>query len=77
MSVVYLTADFGKLYKQQNYLIFENEEKGKDKIFPHRTEQIVIAGNINITTSALRLLMKHKINTIFINKNGKFNGKIS
>jgi len=75
LSVEYLTSYDGKLVKKGDIPVLDTGEM-TNTIFPHRTEQIVVIGNINFTTSALKLLMKHRINTIFLNKNGIFNGKI-
>jgi CRISPR-associated protein Cas1 len=77
MKVLYLTADGAKLIKRGETLLFIKENKDYHRIFPHQTEQIYIIGNVNITTSALKLLMKHRIDTILIAKNGKFYGKLT
>ena len=77
MKVLYLTADGAKLIKRGETLLFIKENKDYHRIFPHQTEQIYIIGNVNITTSALKMLMKHKIDTVLIAKNGKFYGKLT
>ena len=77
MKIIYLTSDGAKLLKKDNTLVLEKDKKESHTIFPHQTEQIYIIGNINITTPALKLLMKHKIDTVFIGKNGKFYGKLT
>lgn len=77
MKVLYLTTDGAKLVKKGNVLKLIKEEDTYHTIFPHQTEQIYIMGNIEITTPAFKLLMKNKIDTVFISKNGKFHGKLS
>ena len=77
MKVLYLTADGAKLIKRGETLLFIKENKDYHRISPHQTEQIYIIGNVNITTSALKMLMKHKIDTVLIAKNGKFYGKLT
>ena len=77
MKIIYLTSDGAKLVKKDNTLVLEKDNWNKHTIFPHQTEQIYIIGNINITTPALKLLMRHKIDTVFIGKNGKFYGKLT
>ncbi len=77
MKVIYLTADGAKLIKRGDTFLFIKENKEYHKIFPHQVEQIYIVGNIHITASAMKMLMKHRIDTIFIAKNGKFFGKLT
>ncbi len=77
MKVLYLTTDGAKLVKKGNVLKLMKDKDVYHTIFPHQTEQIFIIGNIEITTPAFKLLMKHKIDTVFISKNGKFHGKLT
>jgi CRISPR-associated protein Cas1 len=76
MSTVYIISDFGKLQKKGETLQFDSHD-GTTTIFPFKTEQIIIQGNIEITSGALKLLMRNNIDTIFLGKNGKFNGKLA
>lgn len=76
MSTIYLTATKGRLSKKGQTLALQIDENTTKVIFPYRTEQLVLIGNIDITTPALKMLMHHRINTVFLNKNGKFNGKL-
>lgn len=77
MSVIYIVSDYGKLVKNGDVLQLK---KGSDifkTIFPFKTEQLVIMGNIEITSPALRMIMYHNIDAVFLGTNGKFNGKIT
>lgn len=76
MGTVYIISDHGKLSKSEEALYFLNSDGSSRKIFLHRTDRIVISGNVEITGSALKLIMRHQIDTVFLNKNGKFNGKL-
>lgn len=75
MAIIYITSDGGKLSKQRETLKYDHE-KGSRVIFPHKSDQIIITGKTLITSSALNLLMRHKIDTVFMGKNGRFSGKI-
>ncbi|RZD17179.1 MAG: hypothetical protein EVJ46_02820 [Candidatus Acididesulfobacter guangdongensis] len=77
MSTIYIISDYGKLVKHGNVLQLKKEEDVLKTIFPFKTEQIVVVGKIDLTGSALRLLMHHNINIIFLNSNGRFNGRIN
>jgi len=76
MSTTYIISDYGRLIKRGQVLQLKKGEDTLNTIFPFKTEQLVIQGKIEITSSAMNFLMKHKIETIFLSRNGKFNGKI-
>lgn len=76
MSTIYLIATQGKLSKKGETLVLHMDENTTKTIFPFKTEQLVLIGNIDITTPALKFLMHRKIDTVFINKNGKYNGRL-
>ncbi len=77
MSTVYLMANQARLTKNGQTLVLKYDDSTSKVIFPFRTDLLVLIGNIDITTPALKLLMHHQIDTVFINKNGKFNGKLT
>ncbi len=76
MADIYLISDYGKLYKFNRVFHFLYPDGTVSKFFPHNTERIFIIGNIEITPEALKLLMYHKIEVVFLHKNGLFNGKL-
>lgn len=76
MSTVYIVSNHGKLNKKGETLHFYAKDGTITIIFPYKTEQLIIMGNVEITSAALKLLMKYNLDTVFLNKNGKFNGKI-
>jgi CRISPR-associated protein Cas1 len=76
MATIYIVSDYGKLFKSGDTLQLKQGE-GESRIFPYKTEQLVILGKVDVTNSALKLLMHHKVDTVFLGKNGQFNGKIA
>lgn len=76
MADIYVISDYGKLYKSNHVFHFLHPDGAVSKFFPHNTTRIFIIGNIEITPEALKLIMHHKIEVVFLNKNGLFNGKI-
>lgn len=76
MSVIYLVSDGGKLVKKGDVLQLKQGEDVLNTIFLHRTEQVVIVGRTEISTGALNALMHRRIETVFLGKNGRFNGRI-
>jgi CRISP-associated protein Cas1 len=76
MSTVYIVSDSGRLVRANKTLVYEMPDGTRTIIHPHRTSQIVVQGNADLSSSAIKLLMQHGIQTVFLNKNGRFNGKI-
>lgn len=75
MPDLYIASDKGRISKSGHKLVFEDGEKHFD-IFPHQAGQLVLVGSCEITTPALRLLMRQEIPVIFLSKNGRYNGRI-
>ncbi len=76
MSTIYIVSDYGKLVKKGDVLQLKRENDVLKTIFPYKTEQLVIIGRIEITSQAFLQLMKHRIDTVFLSHNGKYNGKL-
>lgn len=76
MGTVYIISDHGKLTKKDEALHFYGADGTVRKIFVHRADRIIISGSVEITGSALRMIMRHQIDTVFLSKNGKYNGKL-
>ncbi len=77
MSTIYIVSDYGKLIKKGETLQLKRENDLLKTIFPFKTEHLIIMGNIEVTASALRMLMHHNIDTVFLSGSGKFNGKLA
>jgi len=73
---VYIISDHGKLNQSNEIFEFTSADGTVRKIFPHKMDSLIIGGIVSISGRAFRLLIKHQINTLFINKNGKYNGKL-
>ncbi|AEF81880.1 CRISPR-associated endonuclease Cas1 [Leadbettera azotonutricia] len=77
MPVVYVISDHGRLHKANEIFEFTDANGDTKKIFPHTMESLIITGMVTITGEAMRLLMQHQINTLFVSPNGKYNGKLN
>lgn len=77
MSTVYIVSDRGKLHKKGDTIQMVAGDGTVSTIFPFKTDQLIIMGSAEITGSALNLLMRHNIDTVFLGKNGRFNGKLA
>jgi CRISPR-associated protein Cas1 len=77
MRSIYLVSDFGTLAKRGETLVLRQGDAIAHTIFPFQTEAVYILGQVDITSAALRMLMRHRIETIFIGRNGRFAGKLN
>ena len=77
MSIIYLVSDYGRLIKRGDVLQLRKGDDLLKTIFPFKTEQLVVVGRVEITSAAINLLMRHRIDTVFLHRNGKFNGKFA
>ena len=76
MSSIYIVSDNAKMQKKGDTIQLHSPDGTITTIFPYKTEQLIIIGSIEITGAALRLLMRYNLDTIFLGKNGRFNGKL-
>lgn len=76
MSTVYISSDYGKLSKKGDCLEYHHKDGTVVQIFPYKTKQIIIIGKLDITSEAMKNLMRFKINVTFLNKNGRFDGRL-
>jgi len=76
MSTIYIISDWGRLVKSGEVLQLRKENDILKTIFPFKTEQLIVIGQIEITAAAMRFLMRHQIDTVFLGSNGRFNGRI-
>lgn len=76
MGSIYIINDAGKLGKQDEALVFTSFGGDKRFIFLHEADRLIMLGNVEISSSALKLIMRHKVDTVFLNKNGLFNAKL-
>jgi len=77
MSIIYIISDYGRLMKKGDVLQLKKGDDILKTIFPFKTEQLLIVGRIEITSAAINLLMRHRINTVFLHRNGRFNGQLT
>lgn len=77
MSIIYIISDYGRLMKKGDVLQLKKGDDILKTIFPFKTEQLLIIGRIEITSAAINLLMRHRINTVFLHRNGRFNGRLT
>lgn len=76
MITVYITTSGAKIFKEGDVLKVKKDGATYHTIFPFRTEQVVAFGGVEMTYRAMNVLLRNGINTVFLNKNGHYNGKL-
>ena len=76
MITVYISTPGVKIYKEGDTLKVKKGDTIYHTIFPFRTEQIVAFSKVEMTWSAMLTLLKNRITTVFLNKNGHYNGRL-
>jgi len=58
--------------------IFSIEKEGKEikQIKPHDVESLILMGNVEITNSAITLILRRGIDCVFMTKDGRYKGRI-
>ena len=73
---IYLVSNNGKLKYESGLLIYCDYLGNITKLIPNKLSEIVIIGRLELTGSAINIIMNHKIQVDFLNKNGLFNAKL-
>lgn len=74
--VVYVTTQGAKVTREGRHLLVRQGNETLHTVFPHRTEQLVLAGNITLTQPAVALLTEENIDTVFLRANGRYLGRL-
>lgn len=74
--IAYITEQGAKIQREGRRLIVSSE-KGKQTLFIWKLEQIICVGNVSLTQPAIALLLKENIDTVFLQYNGSFLGRLT
>jgi len=77
MSTLYLLEQGAKLLKEQKKLVVEKDDKVLLEIPEFKIDRVLLFGNIQITTQAIKFLLESGIETAFFNIYGKLIGRLS
>ncbi len=76
MSVMYVTDQGASLHKSQNRLYVKKNGEAIQWVHHFNIEQVVIFGNVNITTSCIAFLLEKGIDTVFLTVYGRYRGRL-
>lgn len=76
MPVLYLTEQGATLRKEGDLLLATKEGQQLIKVPAIKIEQVVVLGNINLTTPVINYLLQNGIDCVFCNSYGKYHGRL-
>ncbi len=74
--IVYVTSQGAKIEKEGRRLIVHGKDF-RQTLFASHLEQLVIVGNVSITTPAMHVLFAQGIDTVFMRTDGRFIGRLA
>jgi CRISP-associated protein Cas1 len=77
MSTLYLNEQQAIVKKRDEYLIVQYADKSKKEVPLLKISQVVVSGDITLTTPALHTLLERGIEVCFLSMYGQFRGRLS
>jgi CRISPR-associated protein Cas1 len=77
MATLYLNEQQSIVKKRDNYLIVQYQDKSKKEVPLINIDQIVVSGDVTLTTPALHTLLGLGIEVCFLSMYGHFRGRLS
>src|ERR1700694_4503762 len=77
MATLYLNAQQTIVKKRDGYLIVQYQDKRKVEVPLINVSQVVVSGDITLTTPALHTLLERGIEVCFLSMYGQFRGRLS
>ncbi|MFQ5722550.1 MAG: CRISPR-associated endonuclease Cas1 [Candidatus Aminicenantales bacterium] len=77
MAVLYLIEQGSLLRKESKRLVVEKEGKILLEVPEFKIERVIIIGNVQLTTQAMKFLLQSGIETAFMTTRGKLIGKLT
>jgi CRISPR-associated protein Cas1 len=75
-SPLYLVEQGSKLSREGRRLIVSKDEVTLAQVSTIQVSQVIVFGNIQITTPALRLLLEERIEVVLLSEHGQFYGRV-
>jgi CRISPR-associated protein Cas1 len=76
MPVLYLLEQGSTLHKDGEVFTVTKDGEVLQKIHAIEVEQVIIFGNVNLTTPVINYLLQHGIDCVFCNSYGKYHGRL-
>lgn len=74
--IAYVKTQGARITKKGNTLQVKKENAVLNTLFLHRLRQLIVYGNIDITSDAVRILLKEEVDVVFLNSRGSYLGRL-
>ncbi len=75
--IAYVTTQGSRIIKQGRHLVVKADDGGTRTLFVYRLQQLVVCGNVQLTSQAMRLLMQENVDTVFLRSDGRYVGRLA
>jgi len=75
--IVYVTTQGCRVVREGRHLLVTLGDDIHHTLFIGKLEQLVLCGNISLTTPALTLLLREGIDTVFLSRDGRYRGRLA
>lgn len=76
MAAIYLTEQGTNIYKDYQRFIIHVAEKPKIEVPIREVQQIIVFGNIQLSTSVIQACFKQQIPVVYLSQSGKYHGHL-
>ena len=76
MPPLYITTQGAKLRYRKRRLVVEKDDQEITAIPAVHVDQVLIFGNVSVTTPALGFLLKNDVSTSFLTRRGRYKGRL-
>lgn len=76
MTTLYVIEQGAQLHKESRRLCVRKDGKLIQEIPLFKVDQVVLFGNIGLTTPALKALLASSIDVVFLNQDGRYRGRL-
>jgi CRISP-associated protein Cas1 len=76
VPVLYLTEQGATLRKEGGLLTVTKDNQTLQQVWAIKVEQVVLLGNINVTTPVIHYLLKEGIDCVFCSSHGTYHGRL-
>lgn len=75
--IVYVTTQGAHVVREGRHLLVRLGNDIYHTLFPHKLEQLVLCGNVNLTAPAITLLLREGVDTVFLRRDGRYKGRLA
>jgi CRISP-associated protein Cas1 len=75
--IVHVTTQGARIVREGRHLLVRKDNDTYHTLFIHRLEQLVLYGNVSITTQAMTMLLHQGVDTVFLRRDGRYKGRLA